>query len=120
VAQHLVSLANYALASDDSLIVVICLLFPRRRADRRFKQRITQANTEVLRLVRLVHSCRLTAVPLRGLCNPDPDIFLADGVHFNYLGNRKFFRGVRGALIRAFKHASEATFPSWMPSESLA
>ncbi|ELU18411.1 hypothetical protein CAPTEDRAFT_213116 [Capitella teleta] len=34
-----------------------------------------------------------------GLCRPENDSFL-DGIHFSDKGNAKFYRGVRGAILR--------------------
>ena len=39
----------------------------------------------------------------RGFWSCKQDLYLSDGVHLNSLGNYKFIRSVRGAILKALK-----------------
>ena len=43
----------------------------------------------------------------KGMLNSENDIYQEDGIHLNELGNYKFFRSIRGAIIQAFKWWNE-------------
>ena len=54
-------------------------------------------------------SNHLTTWRRRGLWQPVNDIFGQDGVHFNSLGNYKFFKCLRGAILQACRTAVSHT-----------
>ena len=39
----------------------------------------------------------------RGFWNCNPNLYLSNGVHLNSLGNYKFMRSIRGAILKALK-----------------
>jgi hypothetical protein len=119
IASGIISLAQYAMHANEHLRVVVSQLFARcpNAVDGGFADRKAAVHTELIRRVREINSRRLSFAPLRGLCRMAPEDFHRDGVHLSTVENRKFYRGVRGAIIRAHRRATEPNFPDWMPLE---
>lgn len=104
VAQDLVSLAKYVLFTSDDVRVIVGQIHQRLiTRDSGYAQRVKRANSVVRELMTdLQHDFagRCLHAFLRGICQPSAGIYAGDGIHFNDLGNLKFFRGIRGAILR--------------------
>ena len=102
LAQNISALAKYAACSSSSLQVVIGQIhmrrYPQSAWGARFQRRVVQAHDAILRHIQ---GCdRITVNFIGGLCRPNDEDY-SDDVHFNDRGMHKFYRGVRGAIIRA-------------------
>ena len=97
LARDLQRLANFILASSEAVQVIIGQIHPRlNMPDRDYNRRVEHTNACLAYNLR--HSSRIHFAALRGLRQPEPDSY-CDGIHFNAKGNRKLFRGIRGAVI---------------------
>ena len=117
LARGIVSLARYALCAREDLVVIVGQILTRSHHSDAFSaRRVHVTNSELIRLVHCENSQRLSAAMLDGLCQPSPLIFCDDGVHLSHLGQRKFYRGIRGAVLRALRYAADPSYPSPTPA----
>lgn len=99
VARDIVRLASYALASSETVRVIIGQIHDRLTApDRDYPARVWRTNSALMAFVADVDRCSYAFI--KGLCRPSPAVY-CDGIHFNNRGNYKLMRGIRGAVLRA-------------------
>ena len=80
--------------------IVLGQVLPRVSGGRSFNRRVIRLNIEIAQAFYHVHlPCFLWRH--RGVWHSRFNLMLPDGVHFNNLGNRRFFRSVRGAVLFA-------------------
>lgn len=115
LARDIIHLAEEAMQSCEDMFIIIGQISKRAAPpDELYNDRVTRCNTELIKLVKQVRCRRLTFGVIRGLCQPKQEDF-EDGIHYSKTGSIKFYKGIRGAFIRAEKMRADKDFPDWLP-----
>lgn len=100
LAQRVHSLAKFILASSDTVRVVIGQIHRRLKVpDRLYNTRVKDTNIALQNLCEVGHS-RILFRRISRLLEPQVTDF-CDGIHFTDTANNKFYRGIRGAIMKA-------------------
>ena len=98
LAQDIRRLAAFVRCSSSQVQVIVGQIHRRLSLpDADYNRRVDHANN-CLRF-HLREMARISFLKIPGLIHPLPFIY-SDGIHFNNEGNRRFYRGIRGALIK--------------------
>ena len=101
LCQHILSLAGFILASSPNITVTIGQIHQRSvQPFATYNARVYAFNCLMRDRCLASNDRRLDFAFVRGLCQPSP-LDYCDGVHFSDRANLKFYRGVRGAIVRA-------------------
>lgn len=102
LSSDIVAPAKFILSGYSVQRVVIGQVHGRLACSYGFNEKVRNTN-KLLRMAVADHSDVFFA-SIRGLTHPYSAHFSRDGVHFNTFGNKKYFNGVRGAILRALKN----------------
>lgn len=97
IAAGLVSMAGYALLAGVRHVAITLLLY---RSDHTFNTRAVYTNLAIMRYVRRTANPRIRFWRNRGMAFPRAEFLAQDGVHLNHRGNYRFYRSIRGCILR--------------------
>lgn len=103
VATHIISLANYLIFGDTARRVVVGNIHFRVIQPYPGHNAKVHSTNNLLRR-KISHLSQVDYAHLRGFSHPLPDYYLSDGVHLSTAGNHRYFKGMRGAILRALRH----------------
>lgn len=98
LANALMGVAGYCLEMPSVKRVVICLLFPRK--SKVFNKKMNRVNSAIRRVVRLERDPRVWYWSHEAMWGKPKKMIIGDGTHLNPRGNDKFFRSLRGHMLK--------------------
>ena len=108
VASHIISAANFIISSYSvNTIIVGQIIFRVNEPYPGYNLKVTDTNEWLRDKIARSPGQKIQFARLRGLLEPQSDIFLPDGVHLNAQGNKIYAQGVRGAFIRALRPSDQ-------------
>ena len=100
LANNMYSLAKYALWGSNASAVVIGQIIPRQKCPHPLYNQLVEETNQQLYKIGLLHEHPISYAYLYGLQNP-PKQYYCDLIHLSPRGNKKLYRGIRGAFKRA-------------------